>query len=256
MSFIDLPDLSLVDLSFVPSVSLANDYKPQTEISNIRGLNQGPRMFTYVTDARTQKYMEFYFPYPPGQTQYTDLSSTYTEINRPKFIPIVEFASHKLMKFQLEFLVSNIGDGVRSSVDEHIGFLRRMATSKQTVGFADGNKLLTSPLAYVGVSDVTSAQFHITDMSVNASRMTYDNKGIAAATVSMSFTEVRNPVINVIAMPKIKYTSTTPRGRAGKSNPKGKGGITMLAATAKGGKAQTNLTKGGKGGTTKVKKKK
>lgn len=193
---------------------------PALEVSNIRNTS-GLKMFLHLTGASDDLNMEFYFPYNPAQMQISDLSSTFVEIARPKLIPIVEFAGHKLMKFQIEFLLSHIGNGVNIPVDSHIEFLRKMATSKQGILFADGNKVLTSPLAYKGISSTSTSFFYITDMSVNAQRMTYDNRGIALATVSLSFTEVRNPVLQVIKMPKIKYTPTKPRPK-GKPNPKGK----------------------------------
>lgn len=214
--------------------SINTNSAPQAEISNIRNAD-GLRMFLIGNGATDDRNMTFYFPYSPAQMQINDLSSTYVEINRPKMIPIVEFAGHKLMKFQIEFLLSHIGNGVSMPVDDHIEFLRRMATSKQGIAFADGNKLLTSPLTYKGVAGSTTTFFYITDMSINAQRMTYDNKGIAVASVSLSFTETRNPILSVVQMPKIKYTKTTPRGKGSKTNPKGKKDVKLSAGGIAGG---------------------
>lgn len=208
MSNISLPSLEF-DILNIDWSTL--NLTPKREVSNIRGLEGSLRMFLHSTGNSDDYDMEFHFPFPSSQIQFSDLSSTYTEIQRPKLIPIVEFSGHKLMKFQMEFLLSHIGNGITIPVDEHIAFLRRMATSKQGISFAEGNNMLMSPLSYKGISAVSSPMYYITDMSVNAQRMTSDNKGIAAATVSMSFTEARNPVIQVIQMPKIKYTATTPK---------------------------------------------
>lgn len=204
------------------SLSVNTQSSPILETSNIRSVTNGLRMFLHLTGAQDDKNMEFYFPFTPAQIQFSDMSSNYVEIDRAKIIPIVEFASHKLMKFQMEFVLSHPGNGISIPVDEHIDFLRKMATSKQGIGFAQGNKLLTSPLAYKGVTGTTTTYFYITDMSVNAQRMTYDNLGIAVASVSLSFTETRNPILEVVQMPKIKYTNKRPRGRKPKRNPGGK----------------------------------
>lgn len=224
---------------------------PVLQESNIRGITGGLKMFLHLTNSLADKNMVFHFPFPSNQIQFTDLSSTYVEINRPKFIPIVEFSSHKLMKFQMEFLLSHVGNGVSIPVDEHITFLRTMATSKQGIMFADGNKLLLSPLKYTGITEATSAMYYITDMSVNAQRMTYDNKGIAVATVSMSFTEVRNPVLEIVKIPKIKYTKTKKPAAKNKTNPKGRTGQTTLSGSGIGGsnKGKTGIS-GGTGTTT------
>ena len=224
MSFVNggLPDIDFTKLA-ITLPALNTSVTPNKEVSNIRNVNSGLRMFLQLTGAGTDANMEFVFPYAPAQMQITDLSSSYVEINRPKSLPIVEFAGHKLLKFQIEFLLSQIGNGINIPVDEHIEFLRKMATSKQGILFADGNKVLTSPLAYKGVSNLgAGAVFYITDMSVNAQRMTYNNKGIAVASVSLSFTEARNPVLEIVKMPKIKYTKKSPKPKRGKPNPRNK----------------------------------
>lgn len=234
--------------------SINSNSVPQAEVSAIRGTN-GLRMFLIGNGESTDRNMTFYFPYAPAQMQINDLSSTYVEINRPKMIPIVEFAGHKLMKFQIEFLLSHLGNGVSMPVDEHIEFLRRMATSKQGIAFADGNKLLTSPLTYKGITGTTTTFFYITDMSINAQRMTYDNKGVAVASVSLSFTETRNPILTVVQMPKIKYTKTTPQPKKSTTNPTGKRQVKLSQGGIAGGSnAKTKV--GQKSGQTKAPKKK
>ncbi len=203
------------------SLSVNTSQDKPLQVSNIRQTD-GLRMFLHLSNNPDDLNMEFYFPYSPAQMQITDLSSNYVEIDRPKNIPIVEFAGHKLMKFQIEFLLSHIGNGVSIPVDSHIEFLRKMATSKQGIGFTNGNSILSTPLQYKGTSTTSTKWFYITDMSVNAQRMTYDNKGIAAASVSLSFTETRNPVLDVLTMPKIKYTPNRPRPGRGGGNPNNK----------------------------------
>jgi hypothetical protein len=163
--------------------------------------------------------MTFVFPFLPTQMQVSDLGDSYAEISRPKLIPIVEFSSHKLMKFQIEFLVSFPGDGIKQTVDAQIAFLRRMATSKQGIVFSNGSGLLMNPLYYAGVINTNTMFFYITDMGVNVQRFLPNNSGVAAASVSMSFTEVRNPVQRVVKLPKIKYTPT-PKAKAGGKPPK------------------------------------
>ena len=207
-------DWSLVDFGAInttPSTAVS----PPKEISDVRGTNGSFRMSTVPKGDATGVSMIFIFPFLPAQMQVSDLGDSYAEIARPQLIPLVEFSSHKLMKFQLEFLLSFPGDGVKQTVDAQIDFLRRMATSKQGIVFSNGSGLLMNPLYYAGVLNTSNMFFYITDMGVNVQRFLPNNSGIAAATVSMSFTEVRNPVQKVVKLPKIKYTAPTPKAKSG-----------------------------------------
>lgn len=211
-------DFSNVDLGAIlttPSTAVT----PAREISDVRGTNGSFRMSTVPKGDATGVDMTFVFPFLPAQMQVNDLGDNYAEIARPQLIPLVEFSSHKLMKFQMEFLLSFPGDGIKQTVDGQIEFLRRMATSKQGVVFSNGAGILMNPLYYAGVLNTNNMFFYITDMAVNIQRFLPDNSGVAAATVNMSFTEVRNPVQKVVKLPKIKYTPTPPKKKPGGKPP-------------------------------------
>ena len=213
-SGIDFSNLDFGAITTVPSRITG----PAIELSDVRGTNGSFRMSTVSNGDATGVDMTFVFPFLPTQMQVSDLGDSYAEISRPKLIPIVEFSSHKLMKFQIELLVSFPGDGIKQTVDAQIAFLRRMATSKQGIVFSNGSGLLMNPLYYAGVLNTNTMFFYITDMGVNVQRFLPNNSGVAAASVSMSFTEVRNPVQRVVKLPKIKYTPT-PKAKAGGKPP-------------------------------------
>jgi hypothetical protein len=208
---IDWGNVDFGAISTTPSTAAT----PAREISDVRGTNGSFRMSTVPKGDATGVDMTFIFPFLPAQMQVNDLGDNYAEISRPQLIPLVEFSSHKLMKFQMEFLLSFPGDGIKQTVDSQIEFLRRMATSKQGIVFSNGSGILMNPLYYAGVVNTNNMFFYITDMGVNIQRFLPDNSGVAAATVSMSFTEVRNPVQKVVKLPKIKYTPTPPKPKSG-----------------------------------------
>jgi len=217
-----------IALAQMPSVN--TKASPVKQTSNIRNTTGTIRMSTVLTNASTDVDMTFVFPFPSAQMQISDLSSSYVEIARPKYLPIVEFAGHKLMKFQIEFLLSHPGDGMVMPIDEHISFLRTMATCKQGIVFSNASGLLIDPLYYSGVTRTSNMMFHITDMSMNVQRYISSNAGIAAATVSLSFTEVRNPVLTVLKLPKIDYTPTKPKKKPG-GKPPATGNQTTYSST-------------------------
>lgn len=212
-------DFSNIDFGAI-NTTPSNASSPAREISDVRGTNGSFRMATVPKGDATGVDMTFIFPFLPAQMQVSDLGDNYAEIGRPQLIPLVEFSNHKLMKFQIEFLLSFPGDGIKQTVDAQIEFLRRMSTSKQGVVFLNAAGLLMNPLYYAGVLNTSNMFFYITDMGVNVQRFLPNNSGVAAATVSMSFTEVRNPVQKVIKLPKIKYTPTPPKKKPGGGKPK------------------------------------
>lgn len=214
-------DFSNIDFGAILTTP-SNSSAPAREVSDVRGTNGSFRMSTVPKGDATGVDMTFVFPFLPAQMQVNDLGDNYAEISRPQLIPLVEFSSHKLMKFQMEFLVSFPGDGIKQTVDAQIEFLRRMATSKQGVVFSNGAGLLMNPLYYAGVLNTSNMFFYITDMAVNVQRFLPNNSGVAAATVNMSFTEVRNPVQKVVKLPKIKYTPTPPKKKPGGGKPQTK----------------------------------
>lgn len=167
--------------------------------------NMKARMTLNRSDGNTYPE-DFFFPYPPIDIQYTNLSAEWTEIARPGRTPLVEYVTNKLLSVSFKFLVAKPFDGVSYSVDNDLSKLRRMASSKRTVSFFGFDGMLTNPFQIEGQETRSKAgfYFHITDFSIGSLRRNTDNE-ITAAECSITVVEVNNPDITVVQFPVITY---------------------------------------------------
>ena len=173
---------------------------------------------------------EFYFPYPPIDIQYTNLSAEWTEIARPGRTPLVEYVTNKLLSVSFKFLVAKPFDGLSYSVDTDLSKLRRMASSKRTVSFFGFDGMFTNPFQIPEQETRSRAgfYFHITDFSISSLRRNSDNE-ITAAECSITVTEVNNPNITVVQFPVITYpVAVAPPTK--KKTPPPSSGLQLLTA--------------------------
>ena len=179
--------------------------------------NMKARMTLNRSDGNTYPE-DFFFPYPPIDIQYTNLSAEWTEIARPGRTPLVEYVTNKLLSVSFKFLVAKPFDGVSYSVDSDLSKLRRMASSKRTVSFFGFDGMLTNPFQIEGQETRSRAgfYFHITDFSIGSLRRNTDNE-ITAAECSITVVEVNNPDITVVQFPVITYPVPVTPPKKGKT---------------------------------------
>jgi hypothetical protein len=156
---------------------------------------------------------DFIFPYSPREIKVGKLSDEMVQIARPGTTPIVAFKSHNLMTIDFTALIAYPGDGLIQDVEMELYALRQMASSSNRVFRLLNYDIFTYlPFGYRNSSPERSIPlvFSITEMSVDVVRRNKENK-ITSANVQISLVENRNPKINIVLIPPLKFTRTNPK---------------------------------------------
>ena len=151
---------------------------------------------------------DFVFPYSPREMNIAKLSDEMVQIARPGTTPIVAFKSHSLMTIDFNALIAVPGDGLIQGVDKEIMALRRMASSSDKVFQLLNYDIFTrTPFVFrnSGTEQQSGLFFSITDMCIDVTRRNKENS-ITSANVKISLVENRNPKINVVLIPPLKFT--------------------------------------------------
>lgn len=150
---------------------------------------------------------DFTFPYSPREINIGRLSDEMVQIPRPGTTPIVAFKSHNLMTLDFTALITVPGDGLVQGIDEQIFALRQMASrSDRVFQLINYDVFTNTPFIFRNMSEerVSGLFFSITEMSVDVTRRNVNNN-ITSANVKISLIENRNPKINIVSIPPLKF---------------------------------------------------
>jgi len=201
-------------LEFGPSMSSmeGKPYILQRYIINVGNLPQ-------------QITRRFWIKLVPNSFQYSDVSSSWNEVDRPGNYAITDWAKYKPLKVSFRFLIAgNVDpaslidqaseiplDGLQTSVEKELRDLRAISTAPHPISLVNFQPYLTDTMRYPFLQDKTGAKFVISDMGVTSSRFT--NNGISnasAAEISISLIEYIEPVMELAVLPPIKPQGTPP----------------------------------------------
>ena len=161
----------------------------------------------------SEEIVEFYFPLSPVEVSYGNLADETAQIERPGTTPIIAFKQHRLMTVDLTFLLTYPYDGLIQSVDEDINILRYMALNTQRVVRVFGmDKLTKAKSLFRNASTELEPElvFTIVDLKIDSVRRT-TGMAISQANVTLSLIENRNPLINVVYIPKMPKLVIDPK---------------------------------------------
>jgi hypothetical protein len=180
----------------------------------------------------------------PNSLEFSQLSSTWSEIERSSQYSLVDWSKNNLLKVSFRFLVAanntvqNGGrhdtfNGLELSIDDELENLRNLAATKVPVQLVNFTDYLTNTYRYPFISKSEGIYFIINEMSVSATRFTNKNqnafdrsgsiKNVAAAEVTVTLTEYpKRPDQPIVALPALTLQvnippapETTPPGNEG-----------------------------------------
>jgi len=206
----------------VPRSGIAAQQGRNRERVRSSGINNAPAMIQEYKSPRTgeQRRARFVFDYAPNNISYSNIGSTWTEIERVNNAPIVDFKNFKHMKISFEFVVSDKSGGIASlysSCEEQLFQLRKMAARPEFVRFVNFDTLFSKFLIYPKLlPNGNNTAFAIVDMSISSVQRTRaDNTTgysgeISRATVNMTIQEVSTSSPDLIIMPRMVAAPLNP----------------------------------------------
>ena len=206
--------------------------QPDRNIFNGRGLYNGYvdkpyiqqtiSVFSNTRDERNQEQptrerivRRHVFEIIPNTFEFSQLSSTWNNVERSGNYPLVDWAQYNLTKCSFRFLVASrrideieqqrtlVNDGMDVSIEEEIENIRIMAGSPSPVTFYNFNKLLSTSYRFPYLENTRGIQWVIADLSVTATRLTPNGRGIAAAEVSITLNEYPEIARDIVFLPPL-----------------------------------------------------
>jgi hypothetical protein len=219
------PTVSTVAVTFAPdriiTIPGAKNYIDNPHIQ------QTITTFDPVTNTRQKITRRHVFNIVPNSFEFSQLSSTWNEVERSANFPMVDWSKYNLTKCSFRFLVASkrtdvltvnsvaqntiVNDGMDISVDAELENIRAIAGAPYPVTFYNLNRLISTSYRFPYLENTRGIQWVIADLSITASRLTPGGRGIAAAEVSITLNEY--PVIarNIVALPPLLPTTDTPK---------------------------------------------
>lgn len=159
----------------------------------------------------------------PNSFEFSQLSSTWNEIERGGNYPLVDWSKYNLTKCSFRFLVAGrrideidsqkttVNDGMDVSVDAEIENIRAIAGSPSPVIFYNFNKLLSTSYRFPYLENTRGIQWVIADLSITATRLTPNGRGIAAAEVSITLNEYPEIARDIVRLPPLVPDNPVPK---------------------------------------------
>lgn len=173
----------------------------------------------------------------PNSFEFSQLSSTWNEVERSGNYPLVDWSNYNLTKVSFRFLVvakkletnefykidpvtkaktlikqtsSIVNDGLLASIDDQLDNIRAMVGAPAPITLYNVNTLLSTEYRYPYTNNTRNMQWIINDCSVTATRFTDNGNAISAAEVSLTLTEY--PVIarEIIPLPPLTPDNPPP----------------------------------------------
>lgn len=175
-------------------------------VAALSEISEYPRMQALDTTGGNN-VLEFYFPFPPSQVTYDQVSPELAEIQRPGKKPLVLFARDQSTRISFQFLIAVPKDGVFIDVEDSIDTLISIAQSTRPVIFWNIDKFLGAPSS---TGSVEVKFWSIMDLSFESVRRNAAQR-ITSASARISLIENANPSIDIISLPEIEYTDNVPQ---------------------------------------------
>jgi hypothetical protein len=183
------------------------------------------RYIINVGELPQQITRRFWIKLVPNSFQYSDVSSSWSEVDRPGNYAITAWSKYKPLKVSFRFLIAGTVDparlrdqaseipldGLLTSVEQELRDLRAISTAPHPISLVNFQPYLTDTMRYPFLRDKTGAKFVISDMGVTASRFT-DNgiSNASAAEINISLIEYIEPVMELAVLPPIRPQGTPP----------------------------------------------
>jgi hypothetical protein len=190
--------------------------------SNERRPYMEQKYFVFTSEGKQEVTRRHVFDVIPNSFEFSQLSSTWNEVERSGNYPLVDWAKYNLTKVSFKFLVhgtrddklttstgvrtTTVNDGLDKDVDEQLDNLRSIGGAPHLVRIYNMNTFLTDSYRYPYLQKAGAIQWAIGDMSVSATRLTPYGSKIATAEVSLTLVEY--PVVgrDIVALPPLSPT--------------------------------------------------
>lgn len=168
------------------------------------------------------------FDIVPNSFEFSQLSSTWNEVERSGNYPMVDWSKYNLTKCTFRFLIAGertdtvsltnslsqstvVNDGLDVSVEKQIENLRAMAGGPNPITLHNLNMLTNTSFRFPYIDNSRNLQWVIADMSLTATRLTEKGRAISAAEVSITLNEY--PVIarDIIYLPPLRPDNPVPK---------------------------------------------
>lgn len=179
--------------------------------------------FDPIKNERQRIIRRHIFDIIPNSFEFSQLSSTWNEVERSGNFPMVDWSKYNLTKCSFRFLVAStrideinsvktqVNDGMDTSVDAEIENIRAIAGAPFPVIFNNLNRLISTSYRFPYLENTRGIQWVVADLSITATRLTPNGRGIAAAEVSITLNEY--PVIarDIVRLPALAPYNPTPK---------------------------------------------
>lgn len=177
------------------------------------------RYFVFNSEGKQEVIRRHVFDVIPNSFEFSQLSSTWNEVERSGNYPLVDWAKYNLTKVSFKFLVHGtrtdsitsstgsvqtvVNDGLDTPVDIQLDNLRSIGGAPHVIRIYNMNTFLTDSYRYPYLQKAGAIQWAIGDMSVTATRLTPYGSRIATAEVSITLIEY--PVVgrDIVALPPL-----------------------------------------------------
>lgn len=209
------PTRPAVEVTFLPDNTIYNGRNTYNGYQDKPHIQQIITEFDSVKKTRQKIIRRHIFEIIPNSFEFSQLSSTWNEVERSGNYPIVDWSKYNLTKCSFRFLVASrrtdvingaqtiVNDGMDVDVELELENIRAIAGAPYPVVFNNLNKLLSTSYRFPYLDNTRAIQWVIADLSINATRLTPNGRKIAAAEVSITLNEY--PVIarDIVPLPPL-----------------------------------------------------
>jgi hypothetical protein len=209
------PTRPIIEVSFLPDRNIYNGVETYNEYQDKPHIQQIITEFDSVKKTRQRIIRRHIFEIVPNSFEFSQLSSTWNEVERSGNYPMVDWSKYNLTKCSFRFLVAStrtdsingaettVNDGMDVDVEKQLDNIRAIAGAPYPIVFNNLNKLLSTSYRFPYLDNTKTIQWVIADLSINATRLTPGGRKIAAAEVSITLNEY--PVIarDIVPLPPL-----------------------------------------------------
>jgi len=153
----------------------------------------------------------------PNSFEFSQLASTWNEIDRPGNFALTDWGKYNLLKVSFKFVISATIkegplDGMKNSIETQLDLIRKIAQTPHPIRLVNCTPYLSKSWKFPFTKTGEEIQFVISDLSVNTTRFTPGGIHEASvAEVTLNLTEYSDPNMGTLAvLPPLKKASTTP----------------------------------------------
>ena len=153
----------------------------------------------------------------PNSFEFSQLSSTWNEIDRPGNFALTDWGKYNLLKVTFKFVISSKIkegplDGMKNSIETQLDLIRKIAQTPHPIRLVNCTPYLSKSWKFPFTKTGEEIQFVISDLSVNTTRFTPGGIHEASvAEVTLNLTEYSDPNMGTLAvLPALKKASTVP----------------------------------------------